>query len=128
MVRVLVLDAVPVLLGKGLAVRNPDAVVVLEEDIVRVKRADGRAEIDGRVETVVLALGGAERVAVAVRVLERDAVAVRVGSTPVSKRVRGGPGASKKDSQPVWTVPSEVAPRTLIHANTMATRLIPFSG
>ena len=66
--------------------------------------------------------------AVAVRVLERDAVAVRVGKTAVSKRMRGGPGASKKDSQPVWTVPSEVAPRTLIQAKRMATRLIPFSG
>ena len=56
MVRVLVLDAVPVFVGKGVAVRNPDAVVVLEEDVVRVKGADGRAEIDGHAVTVACAL------------------------------------------------------------------------
>jgi len=71
------------------------------------------------------------RVAVDVRVVLRLAVAVRVGSTAASKRMRGGPGASKKDSQPVWTEASRgggkapIAPRK---ASRLTARRIPYSG
>jgi hypothetical protein len=77
--------------------------------------------------TVVSAVGIPVRVAVFVRVDVRLAVEVRVGKTPESKRIRGGPCASRKDSQPVWTVPSGFT-RTLAQARNVTARSIPYSG
>ena len=100
-VRLVVPEAEVVFVSKGVAVRNPDAVAVFEGTMLRVEVKEERVEMVGHAVTVGFTEGTAVRVAVAVRVADLEAVAVSVGSTAASKRMRGGPGASKKDSQPV---------------------------
>lgn len=115
---------VGVLLGAAETVFAADAVGVLEAAALLLAIGVGRVDQEGCEEIEGGCVWSAERVAVEVRVEVLEVVPVSVGRAAASKRVRGRPGASKRDPHPVWSVPSGLIARTLVHRNRATACLI----